>query len=86
MLEAAQVSTHKIHNDHEYIRYKDLRDKEGEVTAKLIMEQKRDLQRELEISDPETASLLPWISPHPDLPGNEDRHVNGICHQQGSLS
>ena len=76
MLEAAQISTKKIHNDHKYIRYKDLRDKEGEVTAKLILEQKKELQKALETEDPETGLILPWVSPHPDLPGNEDRHVN----------
>ena len=71
-LNAIQTTTKRIENEQEYIRFKDLRTREGEPTAKLIREQKRALQRQLEMDDPEAAVDTPWIVAHPDLPGSED--------------
>ena len=53
-----------------YMRYMDLKKKEGAVTAKLIRDEKRVLQEQLEKNpDPD---VLPFIMAHPDLPGSED--------------
>ncbi|CAE7338863.1 unnamed protein product [Symbiodinium sp. CCMP2592] len=53
-----------------YMRYMDLKKKEGVVTAKLIRDEKRLLQENLEQNpDPD---VLPFIMAHPDLPGSED--------------
>ncbi|CAE7244961.1 unnamed protein product [Symbiodinium microadriaticum] len=53
-----------------YMRYMDLKKKEGAVTAKLIRDEKRTLQEKLDQSpDPD---VLPFVMAHPDLPGSED--------------
>ena len=53
-----------------YIRYKDLKAKEGAVTAKLIRDEKRVLQEDLDKNP--RPNVLPYIMAHPDLPGSEE--------------
>ena len=80
MLEAAQLSSRKVHAEHEYVRFKDVRDAHGEIAAKLIRDDKRQLQRDLESKNPKEAIRVPWCMRHPDMPGNEDYKSSTILY------
>ncbi|CAE7042112.1 unnamed protein product, partial [Symbiodinium sp. CCMP2456] len=56
-----------------FIRYCDLKKRDGAVTAKLIRDEKRALQEELD-KKPVVAGEepLPFVFAHPDLPGSEE--------------
>ena len=69
VLEASQLSSRKLHAEHEYMRFMDVVSAHGEPTAKLIRDDKRALQLKLEATKPEEAARLPWIMRHPDMPG-----------------
>ena len=81
MLEASQLSSRKLHAEHEYMRFMDVVSAHGEPTAKLIRDDKRALQLKLEATKPEEAARVPWVMRHPDMPGSED-----ICMQTNLLA
>ena len=70
VVKAFSSSLQEIIGIDQYIRFCDLKKKEGDAAATLVRDSKRMLQKELEASgDTET---LPWVLKHPDLPGNEE--------------
>ena len=71
MVRATSSKSKLVEGIESYIRYQDLRKKEGAVAARIIRNEKRALQEELD-KNPDD-SVLPYILAHPDMPGSEDR-------------
>ena len=70
LLTVTQKTSSEISGKQRYMRYLDLRKQHGAAAAKMIRDSKRELQKQLDKKpDP---SQVPWVMPHPDLPGSED--------------
>ena len=67
-----------------YVKYMDLKKRHGAVTAKMIRDEKRSLQDELDKRPkvPGEEPPLPFVFAHPDLPGSEDRAAVMIIRTQ----
>ena len=57
-----------------FVKYMDLKKQHGALTAKMIRDEKRSLQEELDRRPtfPGEEPPLPYVFAHPDLPGSED--------------
>ena len=74
VVSSSSKKSKELKSNEVFMRYCDLKKRDGAVTAKLIRDEKRLLQDELD-KKPKIAGEepLPYIFAHPDLPGSEDR-------------
>ncbi|CAE7355917.1 unnamed protein product [Symbiodinium sp. KB8] len=73
VVSSSSKKSKELKSNEVFMRYCDLKKRDGAVTAKLIRDEKRLLQDELD-KKPKIAGEepLPYIFAHPDLPGSED--------------
>ena len=69
VVKARSETSRELKHEECYTMFKDLKKIHGPIVAKSIRDEKRQLQEKLE-AEPDP-SILPWILPHPDLPGSE---------------